>query len=105
VNVVILLCITVFTIRYDTRCYFNVRSKANVSQLNLPHGIVSFIFLHKKKKNYRFTVACQIPPDHERSVLKTPENSDLDRFVVFMPKRRYDEPVNVIFVTESHIVG
>ena len=27
------------TIRYDTRCYFNVRSKADMSQLNLPHGI------------------------------------------------------------------
>jgi len=26
------------TTRYDTRCYFNVRSKANMSQLNLPHG-------------------------------------------------------------------
>ena len=26
------------TIRYDTRCYFNVRSKANMRQLNLPHG-------------------------------------------------------------------
>ena len=26
------------TIRYDTRCYFNVRTKANMSQLNLPHG-------------------------------------------------------------------
>jgi len=26
------------TIRYDTRCYFNVRSKANISQHNLPHG-------------------------------------------------------------------
>ena len=26
------------TIRYDTICYFNVRSKADVSQLNLPHG-------------------------------------------------------------------
>ena len=23
---------------YDTRCYFNVRSKADISQLNLPHG-------------------------------------------------------------------
>jgi len=23
------------TIRYDTRCYFNVRSKADISQLNL----------------------------------------------------------------------
>ena len=27
----------VITIRDDTRCYFNVRSKANMSQLNLPH--------------------------------------------------------------------
>jgi len=26
------------TIRYDTRCYFNVCSKADISQLNLPHG-------------------------------------------------------------------
>ena len=24
--------------RYDTRCYFNVRSKPDMSQLNLPHG-------------------------------------------------------------------
>ena len=24
------------TIRYNTRCYINVRSKANMSQLNLP---------------------------------------------------------------------
>ena len=26
------------TIRYDTRCYCNVQSKADVSKLNLPHG-------------------------------------------------------------------
>ena len=25
------------TIRYDTRCYCNVRSKADISQLTLPH--------------------------------------------------------------------
>jgi len=25
------------TIRYDTRCYFNARSKADTSRLNLPH--------------------------------------------------------------------
>jgi len=24
--------------RHDTRCYFNVRSKADISQLNLPHA-------------------------------------------------------------------
>ena len=29
---------SLLVIRYDTRCYFNVRSKANISQLNLPHG-------------------------------------------------------------------
>jgi len=28
---------TTTRIRYDTRCYFNVRSKADISQLNLPH--------------------------------------------------------------------
>ena len=25
------------TVRYDTRCYFNVQSKADMSHLNLPH--------------------------------------------------------------------
>ena len=32
------LTVESYTIRYDTRCYFNVRSKADISQLNLPHG-------------------------------------------------------------------
>ena len=26
------------TIRYEMRCYFNVRSEADMGQLNLPHG-------------------------------------------------------------------
>ena len=25
-------------IQYNTRCYFNVRSKVDMSRLNLPHG-------------------------------------------------------------------
>jgi len=29
--------VTNVQLRYDTRCYFNVRSKADISQLNLPH--------------------------------------------------------------------
>ena len=28
-------------VQYDTRCYFNVHSKADMSQLNLPHGAKS----------------------------------------------------------------
>ena len=32
-------------IRYDTRCCFNVRSKADISQLNLPHGIFVVVLL------------------------------------------------------------
>ena len=28
----------VLKLRYGTRCYFNVRSKDDISQLNLPHG-------------------------------------------------------------------
>ena len=34
----LLSLLNIDTIRYDTRCYFNVRSKADISQLNLPHG-------------------------------------------------------------------
>jgi len=32
------ICYKHYYVRYDTRCYFNVRSKADISQLNLPHG-------------------------------------------------------------------
>ena len=32
-------------IRYDTRCYFNVRSKADISQLNLPHGYAEYTII------------------------------------------------------------
>ena len=30
--------VTLALIRYDTRCYFNVQSRADTSQLSLPHG-------------------------------------------------------------------
>jgi len=33
-----------FTLRHDTRCYFNVRSKANMSRLNQPHGTDNYFF-------------------------------------------------------------
>jgi len=36
------------TIRYDTRCYFNVRSKADMSQLNLPHVEDNYVFVVAK---------------------------------------------------------
>ena len=36
-------------VRFDTRCYFNVRSVADVSQLNLPHGTTSEKWKNRKK--------------------------------------------------------
>jgi len=33
------------TIRYDTRCYFNLRLKADMSQLNLPLQYRTFVML------------------------------------------------------------
>ena len=44
------------TIRYGTRCYFNVRSKADISQLNLPHG------LHRKAA-YTYTASLLSVPN------------------------------------------
>jgi len=38
------------TIRYDTRCDFNVRSKADISQLNLPHGTDNYKSVKTEKK-------------------------------------------------------
>jgi len=37
-------------IRYDTRCYFSVRSKADMSQHNLPHGTNKPKSVKKRKK-------------------------------------------------------
>ena len=36
---------------YDTRCYFNVRSKANMSQFNLPHGFMTHVTCRLTAKN------------------------------------------------------
>ena len=35
--IIIIIIIIIQRLRYDTKCYFNVRSKADMSQLNLPH--------------------------------------------------------------------
>ena len=35
---------------YDTRCYFNVRSKADMSQLNLPHETNNLTVENSKNK-------------------------------------------------------
>ena len=43
----------VHCIRYDTRCYFNVRSKADISQLNLPHGTDNEKNVKNRNKNYK----------------------------------------------------
>ena len=47
------LAIRYDTIQYNTRCYFKVRLKADMSQLNLPHGT-------KKWKTENLTVKKRI---------------------------------------------
>ena len=37
-------------LRYDTRCYFNVRSKADISQLNLPRPASINTYVRNYKK-------------------------------------------------------
>ena len=50
---------------YDTRCYFNVRSKADMSRLNLPQRQLKIV---KQKKNYKVKTA------YARSNRKSLEN-------------------------------
>ena len=40
INIVKAIIIIINAIRYDTICYFNVRSKAEISQLNLPQSTI-----------------------------------------------------------------
>ena len=42
-------------IPYDTRCYFNVRSKADMSQFNLPHGTNNKKVENRKSKKVKKT--------------------------------------------------
>jgi len=54
------------TLRYDTRCYFNVRSKASkadISQLNLPHCAVEHSN-SAKKVSIRFDNPINLPLVH-----------------------------------------
>ena len=58
-------------IRYDTRCYFNVRSKADISQLNLPHGEYTVTSVFDPGGNYdtvsvnysTFSLECERTPN------------------------------------------
>ena len=45
---------------YDTRCYFNVRSKANMSRLNLPHGNDNYKKLSYRRGTARCIVSIEI---------------------------------------------
>jgi len=50
--------------KYDTRCYFNVRSKADISQLNLPH--------------YPTTYSSSFPASGSKSVMQFPTTTRMD---------------------------
>ena len=54
------------TIRYDTRCYFNVRSKADMSRLNLRNSVLSraFQFGQKSFDSIRFGNLINLPLVH-----------------------------------------
>ena len=75
-------------LRYDTRCYFNVRSKADISQLNLPHGYRSEHSTNVCATSWGFEhglLACQIwPPIGEgEGRPKERPNRNMDKNAVF----------------------
>ena len=65
---VLTLCVSVLVrlIRYDTRCCFNVRSKADMSQLNLLHvkhshtqqPFLAALYTVSQKKRNQFSFVC-----------------------------------------------
>ena len=57
-------------IRYDTRCYFNVRSRADMSQLNLPHVTNNLKVEKRKTKKKKNGYAQKSGNPWSRSVLK-----------------------------------
>jgi len=48
------------TIRYDTRCSFNVQSKADMSQLNLPHGTNNQKVEQKEKRKTKPRICSEV---------------------------------------------
>jgi len=67
----------VATIRYDTRCYFNVRSKADISQLNLPHGSL----IYRTNTNYDPNVKTDLKSNFSKSNTKFNCNNFADQAV------------------------
>ena len=63
------------TIRYDQRCYFNVRSKANMSQLNLPHGPTTKKCKNRKKTKSRKQICPEITVNIFRASAHSPPSS------------------------------
>jgi len=58
-------------IPYDTRCYFNVLSTADMSQLNLPHGNNAKVE-NRKTKNKK-QVCSKVSVNSAESVESVPE--------------------------------
>ena len=73
-------------IRYDTGCYLNVRSKANMSQLNLAHGTDKKCKKNRKKTRSRKQICSGITvnsPGNPRSKYLSRRKEELqwERFV------------------------
>jgi len=60
------------TIRYDTRCYFSVRSEADISQFNLPHEPTTKKWRQKqekpKSKNVKNVIFCSCGSHAKRTL-------------------------------------
>jgi len=55
----------IVSLGYDTRCNFNVRSKADISQLNLPHGFESGHSTSLCTYSFNFQACCGLLYEYE----------------------------------------
>ena len=56
------------TVRYDTICCFNVRSKADISQLNLPHGTNNWKVENRKKLKSNKQICSEVSVNSSRGI-------------------------------------
>ena len=76
-------------IRYDTRCYFNVRSKADISRLNLPHAETTTKHCKRVKLKVKTAYARGNRKSLRNYVVSAEEEKERLQWEGFAEKRRF----------------
>jgi len=79
----------IWALKYDTRCYFNVRSKADISRLNLPHAETTTKHCKRVKLKVKTAYARGNRKSLRNYVVSAEEEKERLQWEGFAEKRRF----------------